>query len=143
MTVISRIAGMLLIAAIVVLIATGSFFSPSPLVIACQLGAVALAAWARRTFAPGQFGVTSAPRGESLIRRGPYRFMRHPMYSASMLLLWATVLSHWSGLNLAVGAIPTLALILRILDEERRLRERYPDYADYARATKALVPFVV
>lgn len=143
MTVLSRFASLVVAVAIVTLIATGSFFSPSPLVIACQVGALALAVWARRTFATGQFGVTPDPKGETLIRRGPYRFIRHPMYAAALLLIWATVLGHWSVWTLMIAAVPTLVLIPRILDEERRLRERYPEYAVYARSTKALVPFLV
>jgi protein-S-isoprenylcysteine O-methyltransferase Ste14 len=143
MKVISRLASLVMLTGLVVLIATGNFFSPSPLVIACQVGALALAVWARRSFAPGQFRVLPTPSGDGLIRRGPYRLIRHPMYSAATLLLWATVFGHWSWFTLVVGAVPTLTLIPRILDEERKLRARYPDYADYARSTKALVPFVV
>jgi protein-S-isoprenylcysteine O-methyltransferase Ste14 len=143
MKVISRLASLVMLTGLVVLIATGSFLSASPLVIACQVGALALAVWARRSFAPGQFRFLPTPRGDALVRRGPYRFIRHPMYSAALLLVWATVLGHWSSRNLAVGAVVTLVLIPRILDEERKLRDRYPEYADYARSTKALVPFVV
>ena len=143
MTMVSRLAGLVMVAAVLVLIATGNFYSPSALVIACQVGAVALAVWARRAFAPGQFGATPTPRGEALIRRGPYRWVRHPMYAASLLLIWPTVLSHRSALSLAIGAAVTLVVIPRILDEERQLREAYPEYAEYARSTKALVPFVV
>jgi protein-S-isoprenylcysteine O-methyltransferase Ste14 len=142
MTFISRFGSLVMVAAVVVLIATGNFYSPSPLVMACQIGAVALAVWARSVFAPGQFGATPTPRGQAVIRRGPYRLIRHPMYAAALLLIWATVLSHWSWLCLAVGAAVSLVLIPRIVDEERQLRERFPDYAEYARSTKALVPFV-
>jgi protein-S-isoprenylcysteine O-methyltransferase Ste14 len=78
-----------------------------------------------------------------VIRRGPYRLIRHPMYAAALVLIWATVLSHPSLLCLLVGAAVTVVVMPRILDEERRLRDRYPKYADYARSTKALVPFVL
>ena len=140
---VSRIASFVIVAAVVALVATGNFYSPSAVVIACQIGAVALAGWARTAFAPGQFGPTPVPKGGGLIRRGPYRFVRHPMYAAALLLIWATVLSHRSPSTLLIGAAVTLAAVARILDEERRLRGRYPDYADYARSTKALLPFIV
>jgi protein-S-isoprenylcysteine O-methyltransferase Ste14 len=143
MKIISRLAGLVMVAAVITLIATGNFYSPSPLVIACQVAAVAVAAWARSAFAPGQFGATPTPRGGAVIRRGPYRWVRHPMYSSALLLVWATVLSHWSALCLVIGLAVVCVAVVRILDEERQLRARYPDYADYARSTKALVPFVV
>ena len=141
--IVSRLASLVIVAGLVVLIATGSFFSASPLVIACQVGALVVAVWARRSFARGQFRFLPNPRSDALIRRGPYRFIRHPMYASAMLLIWATILGHWSLRSLAVGVVVTLAVIPRILDEERKLREHYPDYADYARSTRALVPFVV
>jgi len=143
MNLVSRLAGPVTIAAIVVLIATGNFYSPSALVIACQAAAVAVAIWARRAFARGQFAATATPRGEAVIRRGPYRVIRHPMYASALLLIWATVLSHWSVLCAAVGAVASLVAVVRILDEERQLRARYPDYGEYARSTKAVVPYLL
>ncbi len=142
MRIVSLLAGPLTVAAIVVLIATGNFYAPSPLVIACQAGGIALAVWARTAFAPGQFRASPTPGGEAVIRRGPYRVIRHPMYAAALLLLWATALSHLSPLAVAAAAVPTLAVIPRIADEERQLRARYPDYADYARATRRLIPYL-
>jgi protein-S-isoprenylcysteine O-methyltransferase Ste14 len=141
--IVSALAGLTMIAAVIVLIATGSFIPSSPLVVACQLGAVALAVWARRSFAPGQFRASPAPAGESVIRRGPYRYVRHPMYAAALLLVWATVIGHWTPLGVALGLVVLLVAAVRIADEERRLRGRYADYAEYAQRTKALVPFVI
>ena len=132
-----------MIAGVVALITTGNFFTSSPLVIACQVGAIALVVWARAAFAPGQFGPTPTPKGQGVIRRGPYRYIRHPMYSAALLLIWATVLSHRAVLPFAVGAIVTLVPVPRVLDEERQLHARYPDYAEYARTTKSLLPFLI
>jgi protein-S-isoprenylcysteine O-methyltransferase Ste14 len=143
MSVISRLAGVVMIAAVVVLIVTGSFLSTSPVVIACQVGAVALTFWARGSFARGQFRASPVPGGEAVIRRGPYRFIRHPMYASALLLVWATVLGHWTTVGLVTGIVVVLVVIVRIGDEERRLRERYPDYQAYARSTRRLVPFVL
>jgi protein-S-isoprenylcysteine O-methyltransferase Ste14 len=142
MTLISRLAGPLVVVALVVLLATGNFYSPSPLVIACQLGGVAIAVWARSAFAAGQFRASPTPGGEAVIRRGPYRLIRHPMYAGALLLLWATALSHLSVLCLAAAAVPTLAVVPRVVDEERQLRARYPDYSEYARATRRLIPYL-
>ena len=143
MSVVSRLAGVIMVAGVIVLIASGSFFDASPVVIACQVGAIALAGWARSAFARGQFRASPVPSGDGVIRRGPYRFIRHPMYAAALLLIWATVIGRPSPLGLIVGAVVTLAVIPRIRDEERRLRERYPDYPEYARTTRRLVPFLL
>ncbi len=130
------------VAAIVVLAVTGNLFSASPFVIAAQVLAVGLNLWARRSFQPGTFRVTAVPGGSSIIRRGPYRFIRHPMYSAALLFGWAGILSHLSAMTLAIGIAVTAMIIARVIAEERLLIAKYPDYLEYARSTRAVVPYV-
>lgn len=133
---------LLLLASIAVLGLTHSLFSLSPFVIAAQVGAVGLNVWARRSFPKDAFRVAAVPSGSSVIRRGPYRFIRHPMYSAALLFIWTSILSHLSTLNLVIGLAVTVVIAVRIVTEERLLRARYPEYDEYARSTKALVPFI-
>jgi protein-S-isoprenylcysteine O-methyltransferase Ste14 len=130
------------VVAIGVLAATGNLFTSSPFVIAAQVGAVGLNVWARRSFQEGTFRVSAAPAGTSIIRRGPYRVIRHPMYSAALLFIWAAVISHVSALTLTIGVAVTAVVVARIIAEERLLSAQYPEYRDYARSTKALVPFL-
>jgi len=140
---ITRYALLIVIAALAVLAATGNLFSASPVVIAIQLLAIALSIWARRSFPAGAFRAAATPAADTVIRRGPYRFIRHPMYSAALLFIWAAVLSHCSVGTLAVGAVVTAVAAARIVLEERLLRARYPQYADYVRETKAVVPYLL
>jgi protein-S-isoprenylcysteine O-methyltransferase Ste14 len=131
---------LLVIAAIVVLSITGNLFVLSPITV--QAGAVALSIWARRSFQSGEFRVTATPSSSSIIRSGPYRFIRHPMYAAALLFIWAAIVSHFSVFTLVIGIVVAVVVITRVVVEERLLRARYPEYADYARSTKALVPYV-
>lgn len=133
---------LLLMASIVTLGVTGNLFTWSPAVIALQAAAVGLSIWARRSFQAGAFRVTAAPGGSAIIRSGPYGVVRHPMYAAALLFVWAAVASHLSGFTLAVGVVVSVVVIARVVVEERLLRARYSDYDDYARSTKALVPFL-
>jgi len=64
------------------------------------------------------------------------------MYSAALLFIWPAVLSHLSTMNLAIGLAVTLVVVARVIAEERLLRARYPEYGEYARSTKALVPLL-
>lgn len=130
------------IAAIAVLGFTGNLLSWSPFVIAAQAAAVGLNLWARRSFQKGTFRVTAVPSSSSIIRSGPYRFIRHPMYSAALLFVWAGVVSHLSVLTLAIGGAVTVVAIARIIAEERLLTAQYPEYHGYAQSTKALVPYL-
>lgn len=132
-----------IVAAIVLLGVTGNLFSSSPFAVAAQLAAVALAVWARISFQKGTFRVGAAPGGTSIIKRGPYRFIRHPMYSAALLFIWAAVASHVSVLTIAVGMAATALVIVRVIVEERLLRATYPDYLAYSQSTKALIPYIL
>ena len=140
---IARFALLAVIAGLIVLAATGNLFSSSPIVIACQLTAVALSVWARRSFPGGVFRVAATPAADTVIQRGPYRCIRHPMYAAALLFIWAAVLSHRSLVTVAVGVVVTGVAAARIVLEERLLRARYVEYADYARETKAVVPYLL
>lgn len=64
------------------------------------------------------------------------------MYAAVLLFIWTAVVSHLSVLTLAIGLMVAAVVITRVVVEERLLRARYPEYDDYARSTKALVPYV-
>jgi protein-S-isoprenylcysteine O-methyltransferase Ste14 len=68
---------------------------------------------------------------QRVISTGPYARVRHPMYTASLILMLGIPLalgSWWGLLALAPGA---LALIWRILDEERLLKRDLPGYVEY------------
>ena len=132
-----------LIAAIVVLGARGNLYSSSPTLAAAQVVAIGLNLRARRSFPKDTFRVTAAPGGDAIIRHGPYRFIRHPMYSAVLLFVWAAVRGHLSRFTLATGAVVTGAGIARVIAEERLLRDQLPGYQDYAQDTKALVPYLL
>ncbi len=133
---------LLVIGAIATLGLTGNLFSSSPFVIAAQVAAIGLATWARHSFQKGTFRVTAAPGGSSIIREGPYKVVRHPMYSAALLLIWSGVVSHASALTLAIGVALTGLAVARVFAEERLLTAQFADYPDYARVTKALIPFL-
>jgi protein-S-isoprenylcysteine O-methyltransferase Ste14 len=142
-TIITRYALLIVIAAIVVLASTHTLFSSAVVVIAAQVIAVGIAIWARRSFPTKTFRVDATPSAETIIRRGPYRLIRHPMYSAALLFIWAAVLSHLSAWTVAIGVVVTITATLRVVLEERFLRNRYPEYAAYAQMTKAIVPYVI
>ncbi len=138
----ARWASFLHSGAILWLLASGRLLSRSPWAWGPQLAALALAVWAYAAFARGQFSVLPEPRQPRLIERGPYRWIRHPMYAAAELVLWSGVLRHPSVATLTVGALALAVHLLRIHHEERLLHAQVPGYADYARRTRRLVPFV-
>jgi len=83
------------------------------------------------------------PTEGGLVTKGPYRFVRHPIYAAILYFVWAGVASHPSPASVALGLVASGALAVRIGAEERLLVERYPEYRDYAARTKRVLPFVI
>ncbi len=83
------------------------------------------------------------PKPEStLIETGPYRVVRHPMYSGVILIAfgWSLCIHSW----LAIG---TALVILVFVDfktrrEEVWLREKFPGYAAYQHRVRKLVPLI-
>src|SRR5262245_46386137 len=83
-----------IMAGIVLLLRSRALFSPSPVVIAGQLLALALMLWARISFGTRSFHLTATPTAGGLVTTGPYRFIRHPIYASIGLFTWASVLGH-------------------------------------------------
>lgn len=143
MKLISKFALLILIIAILSLLISGNLFSRSPFIIAGQLLAVALGIWARRSFQGEQFTIHAEPVAGPLLLTGPYRFIRHPMYTFALLFVWVSILGHLSLVTVVVGLIVTSAIAIRIVTEEQFLRAHYPDYTEYSRKTKRIIPFII
>lgn len=81
--------------------------------------------------------------GQTLASRGLYRIVRHPMYSASVVMMAGVPLalgSYWGLLFLAPGL---LTLICRILDEEKLLTQELNGYREYKQWVRyRLLPYV-
>lgn len=90
------------------------------------------------TFAAGTVEIAA---GQKVISTGPYHLVRHPMYSGGLLFLLGIPFalgSLWAVL-IFVPLVP--ALIWRIVDEERLLKEHLPGYIEYCSKVKyRLIP---
>jgi protein-S-isoprenylcysteine O-methyltransferase Ste14 len=88
-------------------------------------------------------GVVEVGSGQKVVTTGPYAWVRHPMYTGSLIMLLGIppALGSWWGL-LAVAGF-ALVIIWRLLDEERFLIKNLAGYSDYrARVHHRIVPFV-
>jgi protein-S-isoprenylcysteine O-methyltransferase Ste14 len=106
----------------------------------CVVG-VGLAIWSRHLLGRNWSGTVELKKGHELIDSGPYRRVRHPIYSGLLLLFLgnAVMVGDWRGL-LAV-AIVFGSLWYKLKLEERWLSEHFGEtYAAYRRRTKALIP---
>ncbi len=89
--------------------------------------------------------LTPLPRpqaGATLIVSGPYRLVRHPMYTGGIgaAFGWALLVHGWLTLGYACALLVFVEFKAR--REERWLLEKFPGYADYQRRVPRLIPFV-
>jgi protein-S-isoprenylcysteine O-methyltransferase Ste14 len=71
--------------------------------------------------------------GQTIAAIGPYRFVRHPMYSGVIVIWLATPLALGSYVTLPVFALVIPIIIFRLLNEEKMLRRELSGYAGYCR----------
>jgi protein-S-isoprenylcysteine O-methyltransferase Ste14 len=122
--------------------ATENLLSYSPMVIAVQVGALLLILWARLTFGWRSFHVVANPTRGGLVTSGPYRYIRHPIYTAMSALSAAGVVAHWSWASGLLGGLVVGCALLRIFCEEVLVTARYPEYRQYAATTWRMIPYV-
>jgi protein-S-isoprenylcysteine O-methyltransferase Ste14 len=80
--------------------------------------------------------------GQRVVQDGPYRFVRHPSYSGSMIALLGLALLtlNWLGFVVIIGC-SFVAYVLRISVEEKALLQNLgEEYRRYAGRTKKLIP---
>ena len=105
---------------------------------------LALAAWALWAYPPGSFNIRPTPRADGqVVQRGPYRWIRHPMYSSIALCgLACACAARQTWVWLALVAL-LLVLLTKALLEERWMAQQHPDYAAYVARTKRFVPWLL
>lgn len=117
---------------------------PGVLVAVFWLACMALGLWALSANRPGNFNIRPEPKADGqLVQTGPYRWIRHPMYTAVLLFsigcagFVATLLA--GGLSLALLAVLWLKAVL----EERMMCQRHPAYRAYMTRTRRFLPLLV
>ncbi|MCI0600931.1 MAG: isoprenylcysteine carboxylmethyltransferase family protein [Beijerinckiaceae bacterium] len=82
-------------------------------------------------------------RGHKVVTAGPYKFVRHPLYAATLLLFPSAALLLGSWLGVAAASLLGCLLILRTALEDRELHRNLAGYAAYAQRVKyRLIPMV-
>ena len=103
---------------------------------------LAFAVWARVHIGRNWGTPMTQKREPELVTSGPYRLVRHPIYSGILLAGFATAVA-LSWLWLVVLLLPAIYFVYAATVEERYLTEQFPDaYPEYKRHSKMLVPFV-
>ena len=109
----------------------------------CALGLL-VAIWSRKTLGTEWSQDVELKRGHRLVQGGPYRFVRHPIYTGHLLMGLGTALA--SGLLIAFVGLAFFAVgfWIKLNQEESLLARSFPnEYPAYKMRVKALVPYVL
>lgn len=104
---------------------------------------LATAIWARVHLGANWGMPMSEQLGAELVTEGPYRYVRHPIYSGILLAMIGTALAI-GGVWVIVAALMGCYFIFSATVEERTMARLFPSkYAAYKRSTRMLVPFIL
>lgn len=102
-----------------------------------------LGLWAIYTIRLGNLSISPYVReGGTMVAKGPYRFIRHPMYTGLIIVAWALVGNYYTPSRLLFALILTTALVIKLHLEEVYLKRSFEPYSEYTRKTKKLIPFL-
>ncbi len=104
---------------------------------------VLLMVWALAAMRMSNLNIMPDVSEESvLVTSGPYRFLRHPMYGAVLLVTLVLVIDYFSWLRAGYWVILCIDLNCKLLYEEKLMVQKHPGYSEYMKKTKRFVPLV-
>lgn len=104
---------------------------------------VSLALWSISTMQKSKLRVFPEPDEKAtLVTDGPYRLIRHPMYTSIILGSTGILTSPFSWFRLMIFLALCIVLFYKLHWEEQMLSEKFPGYAQYRKQTKRLIPFL-
>ncbi|MCX6156633.1 MAG: isoprenylcysteine carboxylmethyltransferase family protein [Ignavibacteriae bacterium] len=81
-------------------------------------------------------------KGAQLRAEGPYKFIRHPMYTSVLGLTLMYVIDSFTVFNLMMFVILLIDLLMKLNYEEKLLGKRFPEYSEYKKRTKRIIPYI-
>jgi protein-S-isoprenylcysteine O-methyltransferase Ste14 len=127
--------------AIVFIGSSGSWIARRPEWLVLEALALIPGAWAMALMLPKRFNVLPEVRpGATLITHGPYRSLRHPMYTTVLGVTLASVLDAPGFWRVVVWGALVIDLWCKMRREEKLLRAAFPAYDSYCRRTGRILP---
>jgi protein-S-isoprenylcysteine O-methyltransferase Ste14 len=101
------------------------------------------AVWARFHLGRNWSGYVTYKKDQTLVTTGPYRYVRHPIYTSMILMFIGTILYYGSLFVSIFLIILGISFILRTKKEEEIMTRLFGEkYTDYMKRTKRLIPLI-
>jgi protein-S-isoprenylcysteine O-methyltransferase Ste14 len=112
--------------------------------IVLTVAGMAFSIWARLTIGRNWSATVQVKEGHELVQCGPYRLVRHPIYSGLLLAMLGTAIAFGTWPGYLGVAIAFIAWKRKSLTEEQFMSEQFGDnYSRYKAEVKALIPGVL
>jgi len=109
--------------------------------VAITAAGLGFAVWARAYIGTNWSSSVTVKVGHQLIRTGPYRWVRHPIYSGMILAMLGTALERRQVRGVIAVVLLYAGFKIKCKIEERTMTNTFgAEYADYSRSTGAIVP---
>ncbi len=130
------------IASIIFLIRTGSIW-PSNIVLLILLIIFLLFAFYAMYELKFRFNIfPELLENSKLITTGPFKKVRHPIYTSIIFITLILVINKFSFLRLGVWILLVIILNVKLEYEEKLLLNEFPAYKEYKTTSKKLIPFI-
>jgi protein-S-isoprenylcysteine O-methyltransferase Ste14 len=105
---------------------------------------IAFAIWAREHLGRLWSGRITFKEGHRIVKSGPYRLVRHPIYTGILVGVAAVVMVRGTLSAVIALFLFVVGVTIKLLAEERLMTEQFGDeYREYKREVKALIPFLI
>ena len=100
--------------------------------------------WARRTLGANWSANVQIEADHELVQSGPYKYVRHPIYSGFLTMVLGTAIAYGQLLGVVILAVSFAGFFLKAMREESILTERFSEaYLRYKVRTKTLIPYIL
>lgn len=122
---------------------TGPVLAERAIFLAVELAGLGIGLWAIVVMRIGSFNIVPDVRKDaSLVTRGPYRVIRHPMYTSLLVGTAALVADDFTFLRFGLWVALLLVLVVKLRYEEQLLAVAFPGYDAYRKQSRRLIPFL-
>ncbi|PJE47623.1 MAG: hypothetical protein CUR34_03480 [Sediminibacterium sp.] len=110
--------------------------------VVCAIGII-LGSWSLWVMRVSKIRILPMPDIQAeLVTNGPYRLIRHPMYTAVLLFTAGLSIAYFNCYKVAIWSSLLIVLLVKLHWEEKMLMQQFPNYQQYRAKSYKLIPFL-
>lgn len=127
---------------IIYLFLSGKLLPSNKMILFFEVIVLSIGLWAMVDF-KFRFNIFPDLKENTLLKTsGPYKYVRHPMYTSVIGFTFFLVLNDFSYTRMIFWIFLLIVIYMKLTYEEKLLTERFQEYSEYKAITKRLIPFI-